>query len=241
LLAISLMAVGTAAALSVSGNAPAPAQNGTDVSMTATIQDPFENAPDQWTLRGDTELESATWTVEAYDQRGNIVTREDATGANVTQQLNFSSGVTRVNVSVSGTVPDLTTFNYENRSAENYTAMSLTQQNGDAVDRTWESHRFTNDSQAARDAIDDAAAAVDNASGSAGQDDLDRAIDAYNNGNFDNAISLAEDAESTAEENTSDGGLPIALIAGAVVVLLVVVGGGVYYWQSQQQDTSRLQ
>lgn len=242
LLAISLMAVGTAAALSTGGTAPAPAENGTEVSMSATVQDPFADAPDQWTLRGDTELESATWVVEAYDQRGNIVASENVEASNVTQDLDFDNGATRVNVTVTGTVPTLTTFDYEDRSAENYTVMRLTQADGSALDESWESHRYTNGSQVARGAIDDAAAAVEEASGSAGQDDLDRAISAYNNDNFENAISLAEDAQSTAEENTSeDGGLPIALIAGAIVVLLVVVGGGAYYWQSQQQETSRLQ
>jgi hypothetical protein len=241
LLAISLVAVGTAAAISTTGQAPAPAENGTEVSMTATVEEPFADAPDQWTLRGDTELDNATWIVEAYDQRGNIVASENVQASNVTQELDFDNGATRVNVTVVGTVPTLSTFNYEDRSAENYTVMELTQADGNALEESWDSHRYTNASQAAREAIDAAATAVEDASGNAGQDDLDRAIDAYENGNFDNAISLAEDAQSTAEENTSDGGLPIALIAGVIVVLLIVVGGGIYYWQSQQQDTSRLQ
>jgi hypothetical protein len=241
LLAISLMAVGTAAAVSVSGDAPAPAENGTEVSMTATIDEPFADAPDQWTLRGQTELDGATWTIEAYDQRGNVVTRQDTSGANFTQDLNFDNDATRVNVTVTGTVPTLTAFNYEDRAAENYTVMQLNQANGDAIDRTWDAHRFTNDSQTARQAIDDAQAAVDEASGNAGQEDLERAISAYNAGNFENALSLADSAQSTAEENQDEGGLPIALIAGAIVVVLVVVGGALYYRQSQQQDNYKLQ
>ena len=241
LLAISLMAVGTAAAVSVSGDAPAPSENGTETSMNVSIQDPFADAPDQWTLRGETELENATWTVEAYDQRGNVVTRQDTSGANITQELDFDNDATRVNVTVTGTVPTLTAFNYEDRAAENYTVMQLSQANGDAIDRTWDAHRFTNESQTARQAIDDAQAAVDEASGNAGQEDLERAISAYDAGNFENAISLAESAQSTAEENQSDGGLPIALIGGAIVAVLVVVGGALYYRQSQQQDNYKLQ
>jgi hypothetical protein len=242
LLAISLMAVGTAAAISVSGTAPAPAENGTEVTMTTTVQEPFDDAPDQWTLQGETELENATWTVEAYNQRGTVVNQQITSGSNVSQDLNFDNDATRVNVTVTGTVPDLTTFDYEDRSTENYTVMSLTQANGDAIDRTWNAHRYTNGSQSAREAIDEAAAAVDEADGNAGQEDLDQAISAYNAGNFENAISLADDAQSTAEENTSDdSGLPIALIAGVIVVLLIVVGGGIYYWKSQQENTSRLQ
>lgn len=237
LLALSLATVGTAAALSVSGTAPGPAENGTQVSMTATIQSPFADAPDQWTLRGETDLTGATWTVEALDQRGSVVTRGDGSGPNVTQALDFANGATTVNVTVTGNVPTPTTYNYGNISAENYTVMALVHDDGDAIDRTWRSHRYTEDSLAARNAIDEAGAAVEEADG-AGNDDLEAAIDAYNAENFDNAESLANSALETAEQ--SQGGLPIVLIGGALVVL-VAVGGGIYYWRSQQGDDYKLQ
>ncbi|MFC7132525.1 MULTISPECIES: hypothetical protein [Salinibaculum] len=237
LLAISLVAVGTAAAVNVSGDAPAPAENGTEVSMQVTLEDPFADAPDQWTLAGETELDDATWNIEVLNQ-GRLVTRTDTSGETFSQPLDFEEGATTVNVTVTGTVPTLSTFNYENRSAENYTAVALTQANGNAVDRTWRSHRYTNESNSARTAIDAAATAVEDAGGT-GQDDLDRAINAYDAGNFDNAESLAEEAESAAEQ--SQGGLPIVLIGGAVVVLLLVVGGGYYYYQSQQGSDYKLQ
>jgi hypothetical protein len=237
LLVCSLVAVGTAAAVSVSGDAPAPAENGTEVSMSVTIEDPFANAPDQWTLRGDTELVEANWNVEVLNQ-GRLVTRNDAAGANFTQPLNFDDGATTVNVTVTGTVPTLSTFDYENKSAENYLVMSLAQQSGNAVDQRWSAHRYTAESDSARQAIDDAQSAVEEAGG-AGEDDLDQAINAYDAGNFDNAESLADDAQTAAEE--SQGGLPIVLIGGVVVVLLLVVGGGYYYYQSQQGGDYKLQ
>ena len=237
LLAISLVAVGTAVAVSPTGEAPAAAENGTEVTMTATIENPFADAPDQWTLEGETELQNPTWNIEVLAQQ-RLVTRTDTSGATFSQPLDFEDGATTVNVTVTGTVPTLSTFNYENRSVENYTAMALAQANGNAVDRTWRSHRYTNESNSARAAIDAAATAVEDAGGT-GQDDLDRAIDAYDNGNFDNAESLAEEAESAAEQ--SQGGLPIVLIGGAVVVLLLVVGGGYYYYQSQQGSDYKLQ
>ena len=237
LLACSLVAVGTAAAVSVSGGAPAPAENGTEVSMSATLENPFADAPDQWTLRGETELASANWNVEVLNQ-GRLVTQDDTNGANFTQPLDFEEGATTVNVTVTGTVPTLSTFNYENMSAENYLVMRLTQNNGNAIDEEWRAHRYTAESQDARSAIDAAASAVEDAGGT-GQDDLDRAIDAYDAGNFNNAESLAEEAQNTAEE--SQGGLPIVLIGGAVIVLALVAGGGYYYYQSQQGGDYKLQ
>jgi hypothetical protein len=237
LLACSLVAVGTAAAVSVSGGAPAPAENGTEVSMTVTVEDPFASAPDQWTLRGETQLQDATWNVEVLNQ-GRLVTRTDTAGSNFSQPLDFEEGATTVNVTLTGTVPALNTFDYENRSAENYTVMHLTQSNGNAIDQTWRSHRFTAASQDARQAIDAAADAVEEAGGT-GDDDLQQAINAYDAGNFDNAESLADDAQTAAEE--SQGGLPIVLIGGVVVVLLLVAGGGYYYYQSQQGGDYKLQ
>lgn len=236
LLVFSLVAVGTAAAVSVSGDAPAPAENGTEVSMTVTVEDPFENAPDQWTLRGDTELDDANWNVEVLNQ-GRLVTQDDTNGANFTQPLDFEEGATTVNVTVTGTVPTLTEFNYEEMDAENYVALRLTQANGNAINESWAAHRYTGASQSAREAIDAAASEVE-AAGGTGQENLDQAISAYDAGNFDNAQSLAEDAQDTAEE--SQGGLPIVLIGAATVVILLVAGGG-YYYQSQQDSEYKLQ
>lgn len=240
LLAISLLAVGTAAAISASGTAPGAEEVGTEVTMQVTIQEPFNEMPDQWTLAGETELENATWTVETLNQRGNVLTRTDVTADNVTESFDINNDTNSVNVTVTGNVPALSTFNYSDRSVENYTVMSLSQQNGDSFGEEWRTHRYTADSREARNAIDAAKADVENASGNAGQDDLEQAINAYDAGNFDNAISLAEDAESTAEENQG-GGLPLTIIGGAAVVVLLVVGGGIYYWQSNQGEDYKLQ
>jgi hypothetical protein len=205
--------------------------------MTVTVEDPFENAPDQWTLRGDTALQGANWNVEVLNQ-GRLVTQDDTNGANFTQPLDFEEGATTVNITVTGTVPTLTEFNYEEMDAENYRVMRLTQANGDAINESWESHRYTAASRSARQAIDAAASAVEDAGG-VGQDDLDQAISAYDADNFDNAQSLAEDAQNAAEE--SQGGLPVVLIGAAVVVVLLVAGGGYYYYQSQQDSDYKLQ
>jgi hypothetical protein len=233
------VAVGTAAAISATGTAPGPEQVDNETMMQVTIQEPFTDMPDQWQLVGATQLEDATWSVEALNQRGNVLRRVDASGANVTETFNIDNDTSSINVTVTGTVPPLETFDYENRSTENYTVMSLQQANGNSFDRVWRSHRYTADSRSARTAIEQAQAAVEDADGSAGQDDLDRAINAYDAGNFDNAESLAEEARNAAEQ--SQGGLPIVLIGGAVVVILLVAAGGYYYYQSQQGGDYKLQ
>ncbi|WP_340097788.1 hypothetical protein [Salinibaculum salinum] len=245
LLAISLMAVGTAAAITTTGDAPEPANVNDSVTMNATIEDPFENQPDQWTLRGTTELENASWTIEVYEQ-GQLVS-QSGSQESIEQALDRSGDTTpdRIEISVSGSVPPLEEFDYQDRSVENYSVMSLS--NADTGDEfeSWSAHRYTDGSNEARSEIDDAQAAIDEVDDPSDdlQNELDQAISAYNNGNFENAISLAQDAQATAEEEQQEqeSGLPLPLIAGGAVVLLLIIGGALYYRQSQQQDNYKLQ
>lgn len=239
LLAIALLAAGTAAAIQFDGEAPESAEVGSEVNMSIEITEPFADPlPSQWTLEGDTELNSADWTIVAEDNTGDIVVRSDTNEL----QLNADDSIVAVTVEIRGEVPEGISFNYENQDEENYVAVELLRQTDSGAERVadeaiWEAHRFTAESQEARTAIDAASGAVDSSGGS-GQDDLDRAIVAYNNGNFQNAIDLAEEAESTAEG--SEQTTQFLLIGGAVVVLIAVVGGGFYVYRQRQQDTNKL-
>jgi hypothetical protein len=236
------MAVGTAAAITTSGAAPAPANVNDTVTMNVTVEDPFENQPDQWTLRGESELDNATWNVEVYEQ-GQLVSQSGSQGS-IEQALDRSGDTTpdRIEIKVTGEVPDDITYNYGDLAAENYSAMTLSNADTGEEFDTWSSHRYTDGSKEARAEIDAAQAAIDEVDDPSDdvQNTLSQAISAYDNGNFENAVSLAQDAQQTAEEE-QDSGLPIALIGGAIVVVLLVVGGALYYRQSQQQDNYKLQ
>jgi len=243
LLAVSLVAVGTAAAVSVSGDAP-DAQNVNDTAeMNTTIEDPFDGPPSQWTLRATSEMENVSWSYEIYEQGSRIdsgATDEDVLELNLdsTGQSTPDEIIIRVN----GDVPDDIDYNYEDESAENYTVMTVeNQDSGEELER-YEAHRHTDGSQSARQAIDDAQAAIDELDNppEEAQKQLDRAISAYDAENFENAQSLAEDAQSTAEEEGGSG-LPLPLIGAAVVLVLVVVGGAAYYMKGQQSETHKLQ
>ncbi len=237
LLAVSLVAVGTAGAISVSADAPEQTQVDESVTATVTIQDPFEEQPDQWTLQGTTALENASWTVTTLRQGSTVETNEYA-GDNFTQNLDIESGVDEVEIQVSGTVPALSTFDYDEMSAENYTVASIAR-NVDGTANTIESfaaHRYTvaegdtPNSLEARQAID---AAIEANGGT--NDKINQAISSYNAGNFENAVSLANEAESSA------GTSSLLMIGAGVVVLLALVGGGYYYWQSRQESSYKLQ
>jgi len=243
LLATVLIVSGTAAAVSFEAQPPESAQVGDTVSMEVTMSDAFEDPlPNSYTLQADTELNNADFTIRATNVAGDTVAQEDVASDTATLELNSEDGIDEVTIIVEGEVPEMSEFNYQDLEVENYTAMELSR----AVDNgtseleggVWTAHRYTEQSQQARTAIDEANASVQEASSSEAENELEQAISSYNNGNFQNAVDLAEDAQSTAEGNQQT--TQLLLIGGSVVVLVAVVGGGVYFWKQRQQDTSKL-
>jgi hypothetical protein len=241
LLAIAVLTAGTATAISVSGSSPGASQVGEQVSMTITVEQPFADRPGQWTLGGDTELQNASWTVTTLEQGRTIATNQY--GSNTFQQaLDIENGATEIEITVEGTVPPLNSgeYNYREPGAENFTVATISSVVDDTNSElnSWSAHRYTDATRSAREAIDDAQAAVANSSSSEAGDTLNTSISLYDDGNFEQAENLADEARSTAEE--ASGGLPILPIAGGVVVILIIVVG-VYYWRSQQSSGHKLQ
>lgn len=234
--ALVTVAAGTAVALTVEGTSPEPAQVSSTVTTTATIQQPFSgDAPAQYTLRGETELENASFTVVAFDQQNSTVNRVDSEGPTFEMPLDIDNGSVRVEVEVNdGVVPPLDTFDYRDMSVENYSALRLVRvaDGAETEISVYETHRFTEESIEARQAIDNASAVIDADSSSDAREKLNQSISAYNAENFENAVSLAQEARDAADS----GGLPVTLIGGAVVVLVVIVGAVAYVRNSGDDD-----
>jgi flagellar basal body-associated protein FliL len=235
LLVVALATVGTVSAVSFSDDdVPTEAQVGTETEFTVTMDDPFENQPNSWTVRAETGLENATVTVRTDTAAGIVTETGDQTAR---LPINRTDGVSEVTVEVNGDVPAIEGYSYENRGQENVTALRVAEQGGATLER-WNLHRFTRESREARQAIDNASAALEGTDNSDAEERLDEAITFYNNGNFEQATTAAEDAEDMA--GGSGNSQQVLLIAGLAVVLVVLVGGGIYAWQSRQQDTSKL-
>ena len=140
---------------------------------------------------------------------------------------------------MTGTTPAVEEWSYV--PSDQFVVAAFTQQRegGSSNDiATHETHHFTEESDQAREAIDQASAAVEDSGSDDAQSSLDSAISAYENGNFENAISLAERAEDEASQSQL---LRTGLMAGgAVLVVLVLAFVGYRVYKSRQKGPSRL-
>ncbi|RLM76124.1 hypothetical protein DVK05_16510, partial [Halorubrum sp. Atlit-8R] len=136
--------------------------------------------------------------------------------------------------------------NYTYDPAQNYQVASLSRISGNNEEefRSDTAHHYTEESQAARQAIDDAQAAIDAAGGNENAEELvSSAISSYENGNFQNAQDLAGQAESQAQQaqQSAQTQRTLLLVGGGLVVLLLLVGGGYYaYTQMSEDEYSKL-
>ena len=247
LLALSLAAAGTAAGLSVTDqSAPDDAEAGQQVQASLVIEDPFVNTTNQWTLEGNTELvdDTATWTVTVTDQ-GQQINETVYEGQNFSRTLDTADGGDEVVIEVSGEVPS-PEGSYSYDPPQSFTIYDLDRVTGnsqtDIPNATRSVHHHTNESRTARQAIDAAAEAVNESDSSSAEETLNRSISVFENGNFDDATGLANDAQSDAESAQESQETQQTLLYGVVaVVILLLVGGSVYYWRSQQNDYGKLQ
>ncbi|QSG15900.1 putative membrane protein [Halapricum desulfuricans] len=239
-LLIAMAAVGTAAAVTTSETtAPEEAQVDEEVTVEVTITELYE-PDDDWTLRGTTQLDNVTsWQVTQTSLNGTTVEPDENYAGQSEFELDVSSGDSfrSITISVTGDAPDIDDFSYN--SPQTFDGMKLTKAlgGGESDIETVEIHHYTEDSREARNAIESAEAAVNGTDSADAESDLQNAIDWYNEGEFDRAISNAESAEQAANNAQGSNDTPVLLYGIGAIVVLVLIGGGVYYYRSQQQDS----
>lgn len=238
LLLFGTLFVGSAAAVDSSPQElPEESEVGSSFEATFEVTSLFDEF-ERWTLVTNTELDNATWTIRRYNQAGDELSREDTDGASATEPIDIDDDTARVEIRVTGTTPEIDNLSYE--PPDRFVAANFTLERSGGTERavgSYESHHYTTESREAREAIDSASESVGDSSGDAG-DSLDSAISAYESGNFENAIDLAERAESDASQSRL---IRNALLGvGAVIVLAILGGGGYWVYKSRQQDPSRL-
>lgn len=238
LLGMAVLAMPVAGVSSSSEDLPAETEVGEQIETTFELTDLYTDF-ESWTLHGETELENVTWTVVMLDQAGNQVEQNDYDGQEFEQAVSIDDGTHSVEVRITGEVPEIEEFSYD--PAETYTAgqFSLLREGGTQGEiGKHDVHKYTAESKSAREAIDDARNAVEAASDDQAERTLNNAISAYNSGDFENAIDLAEQAKESAERSALIGSAMV--YGGAGIVVLVIIAGAVYFYRKRQQGPSRL-
>jgi hypothetical protein len=243
-LIVLLAATVPAAAVSITGeDVPSEAEVGTQISATVTLEELYQNPQsEQWQLSGETGLTDVSWTVTYYDQTGSQVDIVEPTGQTFSGlDVAASSGTATVEVRVTGTVPEIDAYSYD--PAQEFLLMELTRGQAGGASSTiesWQSHHYTAESDSAREAIDEAGAAIETAEESGANPSDARAnyqdaITAYEEGSFEVATNLANRATEQAngaQQSQRTQRLLIYAVGGLLLLGLVV--GGVLYWRSQQ-------
>ena len=242
-LVVLLGAAAPVAAVSVSGgDVPETVQVGQTQDVTYTVSDLYTSY-DTWTLKGQTDLEQVTWTVTTYDVGGAQIDQTQYNAQNFSHPIAKSDDVAEVRVRLQGTTPEWSNWSFDPAQSLVLARFSETQQGGaSSTIATDEARPYTEDSQNARQAIESATAAIDAASSSGADPEeaqglIDNAVSAYDNGNFENAQSLAEQAQTRAEgaqQSTEQTNL-LLMVGGVVIALLIVAG--IVYWYLNQRDT----
>lgn len=246
-----VLVVGTlgAAAVPFDGDVPESAEVGEEVTVDElTMTEPFEvSGGSDWMMQVSTDLDSPRLQVTAVDGAGNPVLETDVTENRVLLELNDTS-ISEIRLGVRGDVPEIGgdgpgSYDYENRAAENITVMKINEvfegQVRAVENGTFELHRFTDVSREARQAIDNASAAAEEADSDSARERINEAITFYNSGEFGDAIAAAEDAEATA--NSENESQDTVLLVGGLLAVLVAVGGVAYYLRSKQAPENKLQ
>jgi len=223
-----------AAAITVDdSNVPDQQRVGEEKRATIALEDLYEDGTDEWTLRGRTRLTNATWTVRKVKLNGDT-SSQTYTGRSFETTVSSANNTDRVEVVVRGRAPGVNGFSYDPPQRFEFARLSkAVGENVDVVD-TWEVHHYTDASRRARSAIDQARPVVSDAGDQQARDQLDRAIQAFESGEFELARDLASDAESSARDaRQSSRTLRLILVGAGVVVVLAAVVGAVFYVRSR--------
>lgn len=234
-----LVAGGVAGAVTVSGNnAPENAEVGTTTTATIVVTELFQNPSlEEWSLEGETQLENTTWTVTQINQAGGQVSQNSYDGTTFSEDVALDTNVAEVRVKITGTVPPIGNYSYNPAHAFLFAELQQVRQGGTSnVIMNHATHHYTTDSRDAEEAIRSAQSTINAAGGNQeAEQTLQNAISAYNNGNFENAISLAQRAEDEASSaKAASERNQMLLYAGIGIVVLLLIIGGIYYWRSQQ-------
>ncbi len=222
------------------------AEIGSDVTVETMVTELYitdTGSIDVWTLRGESLLERVTWTVTEINAADRPIegSKKVYAGKVFEQGVSLDDSIVKIKVEVSGTVPEVSDWQYEPEHKVLIMELSQVRLGGTSeVIGAIEVLPYNLESKAARESIDKANAVVNGVDDGEAKQKIENAISAYNAGNFANARDLAGQAEENAietEDNRERKGLILKIVGFVIAVALI---GGMIVWHQSTRHKSRL-
>ncbi|WP_424017769.1 hypothetical protein ACOZ4N_18145 [Halorientalis pallida] len=223
---------------------PSEVKAETGTSVTVTLDDPYEGAPSEWTLRAETNLTGErTWQISKRKFGSGSIENESGSGGSIETTVSQSNDDESITLTITGTMPNRSVYNYDPQ--QNLSAITLYRvtDSGETKVDTINVPYYTAKSKEARKQIDQAKQAIDEAGSvpDSARTDYQSAIEFYNSGQFASAIREANSAQEAAQQAEQSQQTTQLLIYGGVgILVLALIGGGVWYWRNQQDDYDKL-
>lgn len=205
-LCVALIAAGgVASAVSVANeDVQEEAQPGDEITVSIELEELYTDN-EQWELGGQTDLQTATWTVTQYND-GNQVAQDEIAGGDL-QGIGLDSSDSdapdTVTVEVTGIVPEPEEYSYPEQQTFLGIEVASIADGGDnfTVIDTWEVEQYEPGDPGSREAyaaLQDADQAMEEADDVSDdiQNTYDQAVASYEAGNWEFAVSLANDVVS---------------------------------------------
>ena len=225
LLAATALAPPAAGVSATANETPNTTRVGENVSATFVLDDLYTGAPNAWQLHTATALENTTWTVTAYGLDDRALATRSFDGSALRTPVRASQNVSRIEVTVSGTVPAVGNFTYRPREQFTLAAFGRSNNGSQTSIRNWSAAHYTPESRSARRTLDATRTAIaENSSDDELEEQLGFAISAYRNGNFELATDIATDARTAANQPDYPVELLSGMFLGAVVTALGAAG-----------------
>ncbi len=231
LLTVSLGTAGTAAAFSFDDSGVSDEMEvGQQQTATVVMEEPFAERNPGWTLVVDSEFDGAGITITATTVSGEQIQTSGQGSAELTLDR---EGINEVEIEVSGSVPEVEQYSYENPEQESFVAVRVND-SASGVIETWNVQRYTEQSREARNKLNEASEIAGEDS-----DELSSARTLYNSGEFEQSISESESVINNAE--SSEQTQTLLFVGAGVVILLLLAGGGYYLYSQRSRNTNKLQ
>lgn len=226
----SILSVSTVTAVDIENQYnPIEAEVDSEVNANLTITNLYENREyNYWTLNANTELKNPEWVLRLYNLSGELINRElyQENNFNYTQ-ISVEKNVSKIQLDVIGIAPKINNYSYQ--TPQEFTILQIHQKNQDTRDNEiakLTTYYYTEQSRTTRNLLDTIKNNIDNKNNSApseAKDLYNNSVSSFNNGNIENSLDLARQAQQKIEDSeTTQIFANTGILIGILIIIVII-------------------